>query len=56
MTGRGLWLVELYALRLGSGRSHLESLVIWAAETFLMELRRAYENLRPFQYPDGLLA
>jgi hypothetical protein len=28
----------------------------YAAETFLMELGRAYENLRTIQRPDGLIA
>jgi hypothetical protein len=38
------------------GRGYLGSLVVCAAETFLMELRRAYEKLRPIQRPDGLIA
>jgi hypothetical protein len=37
-------------------RGYLGSMVVCTAETFLMKLRRAYENFRPIQGPDGLIA
>jgi hypothetical protein len=37
-------------------RGYLGSLAACAAKTFLMELRRAYEKLRPIQRPDRLIA
>jgi hypothetical protein len=37
-------------------RGYLGLLVVCAAETFLMELRRAYEKLRLIHHPDGLIA
>jgi hypothetical protein len=37
-------------------RGYLGSLVARAAKTFLMELRRAHEKLRPIQRPERLIA